>query len=67
MNTEPLKNYFKSIEAFKAGNIEVARHHLAKSVGLSELTPFMREHLDKLVDVDNPAMVTLVLAEMEDK
>lgn len=54
MNSEPIKNYFKSIEAFKAGHKPQAEQYLAASLGLNELTPILKSSLSKVLDAENP-------------
>ena len=55
MNAEPIKNYFKSIEAFKAGHKSEAERYLAASLGLKELTPILKSSLSKVLDPENPS------------
>lgn len=54
MNSDPIKNYFKSIEAFKAGKKPEAEKYLAASLGLKELTPILKSSLAKILDSENP-------------
>ena len=54
MNSGPIRDYFKSIEAFKAGDKSGAEKFLAASLGLKELTPILKSSLSKVLDSDNP-------------
>jgi len=54
MNSESIKNYFKSMEAFKAGDRPGAERFLADSLGLKELTPILKSSLSKVLDPENP-------------
>ena len=54
MNSDPIKNYFKSMEAFKAGDRPGAERFLADSLGLKELTPILKSSLPKILDPENP-------------
>ena len=69
MSTEPLKNYIKSIEALKAGDVPGAEQHLADSLGIKKLTPFMKSNLKEFVNGDDPhlAVLTIIAANMEEK
>lgn len=64
MNTEPLRNYIKGIEAYKAGNKENALNLIASSVGTDKPTGIMKASLDKLID-SNDAILTLILHEIK--
>ncbi len=54
MNAETIKNYFKSMEAFKAGDKAGAERYLAASLGLKELTPILKSSLSQVLDPENP-------------
>ncbi len=60
MNTEPLKLYFKSVEAFKSGQKKEAASLLADSLGIAEITPFMKANLPKMLD-HNDAILTILI------
>ena len=54
MNSEPIRDYFKAITSFKAGNKPEAEQFLAASLGLKELTPILKSSLSKVLDPENP-------------
>lgn len=54
MNAGPIRDYFKSIEAFKSGDKPEAERLLAASLGLKELTPILKSSLSKVLDPENP-------------
>lgn len=54
MNSDPIKNYFKAITSFKAGDRPGAERFLADSLGLKELTPILKTGLSKVLDSENP-------------
>ena len=60
MNTEPLAQYIKSIEAYKKGNEEEALQLLAESVGADKPTSEMKQALAEMSDL-NVAVLTLVI------
>jgi len=57
MPSDPIKNYFKSMQAFKAGNRVEAEQFLADSLGLKELTPILKSSLPKVLDPENPSTI----------
>jgi len=67
MNVEPLAHYIKSIELLKAGKKQDAETYLASSLGISELTPFMKDNLTKLANSENPheAILTIIASKMK--
>ncbi|MFH0712373.1 MAG: hypothetical protein V2A55_00725 [Candidatus Jorgensenbacteria bacterium] len=69
MSTEPLKNYIRSIDALRAGKNQDAEKLLADSLGIPELTPYMKSTLKTLVNADNPheAVLTIILSNMEER
>lgn len=54
MKSDPIRDYFKSMAAFKVGNKPEAERFLAASLGLKELTPILKSSLSKVLDPDNP-------------
>lgn len=64
MNTEPLRNYIKGVEAYKAGNKEGALKLIASSMGTDKPTGIMEDALDSLVDAHDVAL-TLILHESQ--
>ena len=62
MNTEPLRNYIKGVEAYKAGFPDEALDLISSAVGADRPTGFMIASLDKLVD-SNDAILALILHE----
>ena len=61
MNTEPLAQYIKSIEAYKNGNDEEALQLLAKSIGADTHTPMMKQALGEMSNL-NVAILALVIS-----
>ncbi len=62
VNTEPLKNFLKGREAYQSGSKEKALQLLAKSVGATEPTEYMKDNLDQLTE-PNDAVLTLIIDE----
>jgi len=62
MSTESLRQYVKAARAAGAGDTNAAEAHLAASVGVERITPYMKQNLGKLVDGDE-AVLTVVLHE----
>ena len=64
MNTEPLRNYIKGIEEFKAGNADKALELISNAVGANKPTSYMRSSLPELAS-PNDAILTLILYESQ--
>jgi hypothetical protein len=62
VNTQPLANYMKAIEAYRSGDTKQAELLIANSVGLTEPTDYIKDSLKSLCDIDKPneAIVTLL-------
>lgn len=66
VNTEPLKQYIESRDAFKAGENKKALKLLADSVGAPGPTEFMKDNLDKLTE-PNDAVLTLIIHQSKEE
>ena len=64
MNTEPLRNYIKGVEEFKAGNTDEALELISSAVGAKVPTNYMKGNIAKLAD-SNDAILTLILHESQ--
>ncbi len=60
VNTEPIKQYIQSRDAFKANDKETALRLLCQSMGVAEPTPYMISAVKELTEI-NEAALTLVL------
>lgn len=65
MNTEPFENYFKSIDAYREGKTEQAEKLLADSLGLLQLTDYLKSSLPVLLNKEkvNPVILGLLIHE----
>lgn len=61
VDTEPLKKYIASRDAFMAGDRESALSLLAESLGAAKPTPYMETYFDKLIGEPNDVILTLIL------
>ena len=59
-NTEPLRLYLESIDAYKSGNKKLALQRLCESVGTDRPTPIMEQALAELTQA-NQAILALIL------
>jgi hypothetical protein len=66
VNTEPLANYLKAVEAYRAGKPRDAEKLIAQSIGLTEPTSYMKNSLKQLCDQDKPnqAIATLLVHQL---
>lgn len=62
---ESLKNYIKSLQAGQSGDLKKAEELLCHSLGIAELTPYMKQNLSKLVDIENPNDAILTITTKE--
>ena len=65
MNTEPFENYLKSMDAYKEGKVEQAERFLADSLGLPQLTHYLKSNLPDLLNKEkvNPVILGLLIHE----
>lgn len=63
-NIQPISDYIKAIEAYKAGDTGLAEKEMAAALGIPKLTPYMHDRLKLMVDANhlNTAIVTLLVA-----
>ncbi len=61
MSIEGVKSYIKGVKALDAGDRAEAERLLAESLGIPELTPYMKENLPELLN-SNDAAITLAIA-----
>lgn len=64
---DALKTYIKSLKAANSKNMKEAESLLCQSLDIKELTPYMKENLDKLTDIDNPNDIMLILTTAKKK
>jgi hypothetical protein len=67
MNTEPIKKYIQSIEAFKKGDRANAEIIFSQSIGIQKPTPYIKNNLDELLNPNEPNDVILTLLIYETK
>ena len=60
MNTEPMAEYLRAIEAFKGGHSGKALELLTNSIGATEPTEYMKDYLPQLTE-PNAAILTLLV------
>lgn len=56
---EAIKDYIHARDAFRSGDTGEAERLLAQALGIPELTPFMKENLEPILDC-NDAALTIV-------